>query len=207
MERAMPPYPQAEQELMAQNLRAAREWVSSRQDVLLHVTDTEYAYYPYYDELFRTVRPAMLVHTGDLADEYKAGRREEDRAPWTASVPLMLGCMRRSGAARLVICPGNNDLPDTLAALAPDMEIVPRNTVLSFSGMTFAVCHEIHLIDTDAPMVLYGHGFTGEPYPRSILRQDGRRYYNAMWGVTLFCPATGESLLLDRPEQDPKKPT
>ncbi|MBQ8685066.1 MAG: histidine phosphatase family protein [Clostridia bacterium] len=153
---------------------------------VLHIGDTESASYHYFKRLIDEIRPDVIVHTGDLADELKAGRVESTRPYWRATVPQILNVMENSGA-RVIIVPGNNDLEEELSVLAPKAEIVQRNTVLDLYGTKVSLCHELNRMDptVQAQAYLYGHGLTGETRTIDDNERDGKLYYNAVWGISL----------------------
>ena len=153
---------------------------------VLHIGDTESACYHYYKTLIETVKPDVIIHTGDLSDELKAGRVESTRPAWRATVPQILKIMSESGA-RVLIVPGNNDLEDELRVIAPNVEIIERNTVLDLYGTKVSLCHELNRMDPNvqADVYLYGHGLTGETRTPEDNVRDGKRYFNAVWGATL----------------------
>lgn len=152
----------------------------------LHVGDTHSANYPYYERLIEAIKPDVIVHTGDLADELKAGRIESVRSYWKRATKEILKIMAQSGA-RVIIVAGNNDLAEELKTLAPNAEIVPRNTVLKLHGKSVCVCHEVWKIDPslNADVYLYGHGLTGETREKEDNERDGKLYFNAVWGASL----------------------
>ena len=81
---------------------------------------------------------------------------------------------------------GNNDLEDEVKTLAPNVEIVPRNSVLQLYGKRVCVCHEVWKIDPtiEADVYLYGHGLTGETRTKEDNEREGRLYFNAVWGAS-----------------------
>ncbi len=153
---------------------------------VLHIGDTHSADYPYYKSLIEKIKPDVIIHTGDLSDELKAGRIESVRPYWKRSASEILKVMENSGA-RVIVVAGNNDLVEDLKALAPNAEIVPRNTVLQLYGKHVCVCHEVWKIDLSiqANVYLYGHGLTGETRTKEDNERDGRFYFNAVWGASL----------------------
>ena len=93
--------------------------------------------------------------------------------------------MKKSGA-RVIVVAGNNDLEDEVKTLAPNVEIVPRNSVLQLYGKRVCVCHEVWKIDPtiEADVYLYGHGLTGETRTKEDNEREGRLYFNAVWGAS-----------------------
>ncbi len=159
---------------------------------VLHIGDTNSADYPYYKSMIENINPDVIIHTGDLSDELKAGRIESVRSYWKRAAKDILLMMEQSGA-RVIVVAGNNDLADEVKTLAPNVEIVPRNSVLQLHGKRVCVCHEVWKIDPtiEADVYLYGHGLTGETRMATDNERDGKLYFNAVWGPSLHCLERG----------------
>lgn len=164
---------------------------------VLHLSDTQSAHYAYYKRLIDEIQPDIIVHTGDLVDEIKAGRIESVRPYWLQSAPVMLDIMKNSGARVLVVA-GNNDIEDQLANFANGVEIVQRNTVVDLYGVRYCLCHELNRMDENAlaDVWLYGHGLTGETRTADDNERGGKKFFNGTWGASLHIPKTGASLII-----------
>lgn len=151
---------------------------------VLHIGDIDSSDYGYVKMLIKSIKPDVIIHTGDLADELKAGRIEAVRPYWRAAAKK-LGKMMEESGAQVIIVPGNNDPEDELKALITTAQIVPRNAILEFSGKRVLLCHELNRMDetADADVFLYGHGLTGETRTPEDNVREGKQYYNAVWGA------------------------
>jgi len=153
---------------------------------ILHIGDTESFDFPHFFKIIDMVKPDVIIHTGDMVDEVKAGRIPEVRQEYLAKVKSLLSHMSASGA-RLIIVPGNNDLPDEIAKLCPEAEIYPENTILTFDGVECRVAHMIKRMTYDKKWNFYGHGFGGEEWSVDKNIPGGEQYrFNAYWG-TFIC--------------------
>ena len=166
---------------------------------VLHIGDTHSANYNTIQQLIETIQPNIIIHTGDLADELKAGRIEDVRPYWRATVPTLLKMLEQS-SARVIIVPGNNDLEEELPLLAPTAEIVPKNTVLEIDAKRICLSHEVLKLDESIPAdyYLYGHGLTGEERTPDSNERNGKKYYNAVWGASLHDFASESSMILPK---------
>lgn len=163
---------------------------------ILHLGDTFSFHREYYARMVEALSPDVILHTGDLADECKAGRLASHRALWEERVPKLLDMLRESGA-KVGLVPGNNDPEDLLQKVAADLEIFPQKTVLSLCGKTFFLCHQVqHLQDAGADFYLYGHGLRGEGRSPETCREGEKVYWNASWGSALILPEEGVLLPL-----------
>ncbi len=150
--------------------------------ILLHIGDIPVWGYPYIKRLIKKIKPDVLVHTGDLADEFKAGRLSEHIPGYKKYVPKLIHIMERY-AKDVYIVPGNNDIEDFVAENISKSKIIPPNTVVELYGIRFLLCHRVLDIDGEAEFYLYGHGPTGDTHSFYI-PEDGRVYSNAF-----FAPA------------------
>ncbi len=164
---------------------------------LLHIGDTRAEHYGYYAGMIEELKPDVIIHTGDLADEIKAGRIDADKLLWRDTVPEIIRIMRSSGA-RVIIVPGNNDIRDRLYHLAPDMEILPRNRVVEIGGRRICLNHEVMKIDesVETDLHLYGHGLTGETRTPDDNIRNGKKYFNTSWGSSLHVPEDDADLII-----------
>lgn len=128
-----------------------------RGEKILHIGDTNSEAYPYYKKLFSLVKPDIILHTGDMADEVKVGRIPGTEYEYLTKIKVLLRMMQESGARRLIIVPGNNDLPQEIQRLAPNAEVYPENTVLTFSGVPCLLSHQVPPLPPEFPYAFYGH--------------------------------------------------
>lgn len=147
---------------------------------LLHLSDTPTALYPSVEALVREIRPDVLIHTGDCADEYKAGRREEDVPAYREAVPRLFAALTPY-VGRTLVVPGNNDLPEVLASL-PGVELVPEWTRTELFGVTLELSHFPNPAAFGADFALYGHSASPDlrlglpPEPGTVYRNGNYEY-------------------------------
>ena len=148
---------------------------------ILHIGDTVSYDYPYYIKLIELVKPDIIIHTGDTADEVKVGRIPETRYEYITKIRILLEAMHRSGA-RLIIVPGNNDLKEEIAKIVPNAEIYEPNTVITIDGEECRLGHELLQMDFDKNWHFYGHGLRGEKWSYEKNTAEGPCRFNTMWG-------------------------
>ncbi len=181
------------------SIRAAKFFSKeSSGGILLHIGDTHSAHYEYYRKLILAVKPDVIVHTGDFADELKAGRVESARTAWRREVPRLFDIMKASGA-RIITVIGNNDVQSVLADL-PEFNLCEPNTVIELCGKRICLTHEVWRIDknVEADIFLYGHGPTGDERTPLDNEREGRLYFNAFWGASVHSLSDNRHLILKR---------
>ena len=182
---------------------ALPEWATSgKARRLLHISDTASWHYPYYRRLIELVRPRVLIHTGDMADEVKVGRIEGVKDEYLAKVSVMCDVLRQSGAERLIVVPGNNDLFDEISVRLQGSEVYRENKQIEIDGRECRVGHSVRHMTFDKRWHFYGHGKTGESWEYASNTKEGECRFNATFGSTVINLDTGEFYRIALPEQD-----
>lgn len=158
---------------------------------LLHIGNTASYHYPYFFKLIEEVKPDILLHTGDMADEVRVGRIPGTEYEYLTKIKVLIERMRQAGAERLIIVPGNNDLPDAIARLAPEAEIYPWNTRLTIDGVPCRVGHPVFKMTYDTDWSFYGHGFTKETWHPEDNRPGQPCRFNVSYGSFVCCLSEG----------------
>ena len=167
---------------------------------LLHISDTDSRMYSYYKKLFEAVKPDIILHTGDMADEVKVGRMPETREEYLYKSKKMIGILKDAGA-RVIIVPGNNDLPDEIKRLAPFAEVYPRDTIIEIDGEECRISHEVHKITYDKKWHFYGHGYTGEEWNLEKNVPGAECRFNACECTYVVSISENKYFLIDNPEK------
>ncbi len=166
---------------------------------ILHIGDTFSVRYPYYRKLVEVIRPDIILHTGDMVDEVKVGRIPGTEYEYLSKLKFLLDVMNESGA-RLIIVPGNNDLPDEIHRLCPRAEIYPENTEIEFDGVSCRIGHMVHRMTFDKAWSFYGHGFTGETWSLEQNVPGVNWRFNVKWGSFVYCIGEGKAFCLPLPK-------
>ncbi len=135
------------------------EAIDSKEFKVLHIGDTHGATYPFYRQLIRLVKPDVIIHTGDTADEDKVSW---DTSAWDSYCQKVstLADILKEADCPVYWVPGNNDLPDKVAEIAPFFQIVEPDSVIEIEGQRFCLTHSREQITKEADIYLYGHGTT-----------------------------------------------
>jgi len=150
---------------------------------LLHIGDTLSDTYDYYRQLIGMVKPDIIIHTGDTADEVKVGRIPGTREEYLEKVQVLLNILAEADC-KVYWVPGNNDLPEEIAKLAPFLEVLQPDTVLHIEGHDICVTHSKEQITKKADLYLYGHGKRAESYEAEReLRGRDTWCLNVVWNI------------------------
>ena len=152
---------------------------------VLHIGDTESNTYPFYRKLIQEVKPQVIVHTGDFADEVKIGRHPEYRYEYTVKTRKIVEIMRESGA-RMIFAVGNHDVYEVLQELAPDAEIHPVTGETVISGIPCRVGHRPIDMIFDRQYCLYGHGPAKDPWRYGLNIPGEHCRFNVSYGSFIY---------------------
>ncbi len=168
------------------------DWVTDGSaEILLHIGDTNSYDYPFYKALIKKVKPKMLLHTGDMADEVKAGRKPYTKAEYIYKISVMCEMLDKSDAQRVIIVPGNNDLKKEISRLIPRAEIYEANTVIKLCDEEYRIGHEVWKMTFDRRASFYGHGYTGETWEYDKNKVGAECRFNAQQHSHIYDLKTG----------------
>lgn len=145
-----------------EGLRAARLFMETAQrPVIVHLSDTFTGTYDMAVRLLEIVRPDLTIHTGDMADEYKAGRIEAHIPDYCAHVPGFLRQIERL-SNQVWLTPGNNDIPSVLAEHGAHTTLWPNGARVEAFGVRIELDHYPIPVTTGVDFAMYGHGPTDD---------------------------------------------
>ena len=167
---------------------------------VLHIGDTHSATYPFYKHLIQMVKPDIIIHTGDTADEIKAGRIPEVREKYLERVAGLFEILKDSDSTVYWV-PGNNDLPEEVAKMAPFLHILQPNDILDIEGQRICVSHSREQIKVDADIYLYGHGIRAGSFEDEFGGGEGQGwYFNNLWGVYVLLLPEKQFYRIEHPD-------
>lgn len=137
-------------------IRIRDEVKDTDQFKILHIGDTSSVTYCYYRKLIEAVKPDMIIHTGDTADEDKVGCDPTVRESYLKKAKILAQILKDADCPVYWV-PGNNDLPEEIAKIAPFFKIVQPDSVVEIEGHTFCLTHSRQQITKQAEFYLFGH--------------------------------------------------
>ena len=170
--------------------------------LILHISDTETGSYPFVEKLIAAVKPALILHTGDMADEWKAGRLPEHVAGYKKHVVTLLDILKRSDA-EVWLVPGNNELPNYLRVHC-DFPILPQNALKIYRGISMRLSHWPIENEQEAAFAIYGHNFSSDPNHPLDNPKKGVIYLNGVYEWTAIDCATGQYCQISMKERKPR---
>lgn len=165
--------------------------------MILHVSDTPSNMFPYLRRALRRLRPAWIVHTGDIVDDIKLEMR-----------PGMVGLYKRKAAALIrlfeeencgtILITGNHDDVPTLLELTAEssVQVWSRPGRFYMGSFRFRAGHTYEdIADNAGEYNLYGHSME---HPTTI-DEDGRFFLNGLEEMHLIHMETGDVIPIQYP--------
>ena len=164
---------------------------------VLHISDTPAAIYGYLARVLRRVSPAVVVHTGDLADDIKLDNYPAEAARYAAAARRLINILLAPHRT-VVFALGNHDRADLLPPLISQCVVCDNDAAvnMTFFGAGFRISHYAERV-TDKPerYNLFGH----DPGRESFADDSDRFFFNGMELMRIIDPITGEIMTLSYP--------
>lgn len=135
-------------------IEVARE---TEEGFIMHLSDTPSFAYPSLINLIEILKPEVVVHTGDLADDIKLELYPELVEDYRDKVLPFLCALENSAAKDIYIVPGNHDLESLLREEVNRIHIVPDGHIISIKGNKLGLAHCLEDLPTLIDYGLYGH--------------------------------------------------
>jgi hypothetical protein len=135
-----------------------------------------------------------------MADEVKVGRMPEVRDEYIEKIAEMAEILNNSGAEKIYIVPGNNDLPDEISRLVPTAQMMKNSWRIEVDGIEGRVGHQVTSINYDKQWAFYGHGYTGETWRYEQNCEGGECRFNACNGAFIVSFKDNKYYKVDLPK-------
>jgi predicted phosphodiesterase len=137
--------------------------------LILHISDTPADIYPFLYHVIEQLKPLDIIHTGDLADNYKIEFQKFYLSHYQQAVFSFVHHLQAICEARLHIVQGNHDDPDTLAAIFPGEPMGARS--IKLYGRLFYLMHVMEKKPQNPGYYCFGHKFdpANEETPSYVL--------------------------------------
>ncbi|SCZ81043.1 metallophosphoesterase [Acidaminobacter hydrogenoformans] len=129
---------------------------------VLHISDTPRSFYPELKRLLDILKPNVIIHTGDLADDLKLENRPSLLDSYEKAVIKLMRIVNQSAAETVVFTLGNHDNFKVVSKHAGRAEVYQDAVIKSFHGNEI-LCAHYHDAAFDAAaskmpdFALYGH--------------------------------------------------
>ncbi|HZX46436.1 MAG TPA: metallophosphoesterase [Clostridia bacterium] len=178
--------------LLENGIHLPPQLLASEEFKVLHISDTPSAIYSAVTGMMEQIRPDLIVHTGDLADDIKLGENpgcldqyRRTAGPFLESLAL--------GAPRFVVVPGNHDFVPFVKNNVPTGSVVSSGSVIKAGEEDIGVAHTLSDLPAGARYNLYGHNFDVP------VHEWGTMFLNGVASINVILLPSGEIFRLPYP--------
>lgn len=125
--------------------------------LILHISDTPREIYPYLYRVIQKLQPIEIIHTGDMADNYKIELQDFHLPHYQQAVSGFLQHVKKICNAGIHIAMGNHDDLETLKALCPGKRFDDR--MVELYGKNFFLLHNLEEEPVEEGYYCFGHNF------------------------------------------------
>jgi predicted MPP superfamily phosphohydrolase len=170
------------------------ELSESTEKRLLHVSDTPVSFYPDLKLLIEGLKPAYVVHTGDLVDNiklelYPTSIYEHEK--WVKRLKIIL----ETSDAEIILALGNHDNMEIDSKHFRRSRIIKEAETVEIENLSFRISHMPKgVLDEPAQYNLFGHDLT--------LKSgciDNKLYFNGISYINIIGLESGECTTLCYP--------
>lgn len=134
----------------------------SKGPTVLHISDTPRSFYPELKRLLDVLKPSVIIHTGDLADDLKLENRPSLLDSYEKAVIILMGILNQSAAETVIFTLGNHDNFTVVRKHAGRAEVYEDAVIKSVCGKEIVCAHYQDVAFEAAAskmpdFLLYGH--------------------------------------------------
>lgn len=159
---------------------------------VLHLSDTPSSIYPAIMNMLGELKPDLIIHTGDIADDLKLEGNPRCLGLYHRTVGPFLEGLARS-APGLYIVPGNHDSLTFIKSKVSEGNVVKPGVKMDIGGYSFGMAHTVSDLPEGAQYNLFGHNFD-EPE-----NTTERTYLNGVKNINVILLPSGKVFGLDYP--------
>ena len=166
-------------------------------NMVMHISDTPSTMFPFLRRTLHRIKPAWIIHTGDIVDDVKLEKRSGLLDLYKKKMRDLLSILNEEDYGT-IITPGNHDnVPSLLSERAgTSVQVWTSPGRLSLGNFSFKAGHTFEDVAYEpAQYNLYGHSFDH----KSCATEDGRYFLNAMEYIYLIHIYTGAVMAIAYP--------
>ena len=166
-------------------------------EMILHISDTPFTMFQYLRRAIKRLRPAWIVHTGDLVNNIKLEHRPKLLDYYRTKLAVLLDILQEADSKTILLTGNHDHLPTLLDLTAEtDIQVWSQPGKFYIGRHHFKAAHYAQDVEKDASEYnLFGHNLEH----RTGVDCDGHIYLNGIEAMHLIHMETGDVLSLQYP--------
>ncbi|MFW5976796.1 MAG: metallophosphoesterase family protein [Bacillota bacterium] len=132
------------------------ELKETEETILLHISDTPENIFSYILTLIDELSPDIIVHTGDLVDNYKLGLGLSQKR-YEKKVTKLIQGLENCNSNKIYLVPGNHDSREILENQVEKIIIKDEGSIINIEGQKIGISHFMERLPLETRINLYGH--------------------------------------------------
>lgn len=185
--------------LIMGRVRIDQDALRAKGPTALHISDTPRSFYPELKRILDILKPNIIIHTGDLADDLKLGNRPSLLDSYEKAVIKLMQIVNQSAAEATILTLGNHDNLEVVRKYAGRAEVYSGAVTKSFRGKEILCAHyhdaAFETATSKMPdFVLYGHDLSLKSQKVNCVNR-----LNGIEAMHLIDLSTGEVFVIKYP--------
>ncbi len=176
---------------MMGGLHLPQKLQTTEEKIVLHISDTPDSIYPFLLELIDELKPDVIIHTGDVADNIKLGLGLSEEL-YAAKVTDFLSELEARDWATTYIVPGNHDSVPILKEKTDNIILQEEETIIEVEGVNIGVAHYIENLPPRAAINLYGHN-------KKTFQARDKLFLNGILSINIILLPSGQHFQIPYP--------
>jgi len=130
---------------------------NTSEKIIMHCSDTPSYVYTSLLRLIMTLKPEVIIHTGDLVDDVKLEFSPEMLTHYKNKAVSFLNALEKTGTEKIYVVPGNHDDQKILKKSNKSVSVVSCGSVVNYKDFRIGVAHNLKDLPCSADYSLYGH--------------------------------------------------
>lgn len=161
--------------------------IESKEKKLLHISDTPLCFYSQLNMLIRKLKPAYIVHTGDMTDNFKLEFKPSLIYEHENGI-RRLASILESSSAEIILAVGNHDNFDIVSKYFKRSLIIKEAETIKIEKISIRISHIPKAVQENPSQYnLFGHDLTLKNG-----RIDGKLYFNGISHINIIGLESGE---------------
>lgn len=158
-------------------------------NMVMHISDTPSTMFPFLRRALHRLKPAWIIHTGDIVDNIKLEKRSGMLDLYKKKMHTLLSILNEENYGTIITAGNHDDIPSLLTERAgTSIQVWTSPGCLSLGNFSFKAGHTYEDVASDpAQYNLFGHSLEH----KTDCTPDGRLFLNGIEDIYLINIYTG----------------